>query len=426
MQKLYKPIVVKIFYMLSILFIGSNIAQANIAVYLKKAHQISSAVDANRQDLKTAKLNHVKAYTNFLPSVSLSGNKTKLDRKISTSSSTEDKYTTRNFTVSQNLFNGGTTLSNVALTKIQNDIAKLSYRNFEQQFFLDSASVYLGYVLAKEQLKVAESSEKALAKHLESTQIRFELGEVTKTDVAQANARYSQSVSEKIKFKGSVDAALANFVRTFGENPTDSIIMPKMPKNLPSNIHESLRIAKNNNLEILIADLQVKAAGHGIKINWGKILPSVDLQGTASKTEYSRYTDQRLDKSLVVSVTVPVFQNGSEYIDILNSHYTKDKAKLLYDDASKKLLTNVNDAYVNLTSSAASLDSANATVESAELAYDGVLEESKIGLKTTLDLLNAEQELFQAKLALVNAEYQTIMLSYKLLATLGILNLYNL
>ncbi|MBN9542679.1 MAG: TolC family outer membrane protein [Alphaproteobacteria bacterium] len=397
-------------------------ANADIKTYLKKAHDISAEVKANQQDLKSAKVNYAQTYAQMLPTVTAGGTRNKINRKDS-GVENHDMYNTKSITISQNLFRGGGNISNIMLGRLQNEIAKHTYRNTDQNFFLNSAATYLGYILALEQYKVAEISERALAKYLESTDLRFKLGEVTKTDVAQAQSRYSMAQSEKIKYKGALDTAMANFARVFGEEASKEVKMPSFPNNIPADYDESLRIARQNNLEVLIADLQVKAASEGIKINWSKILPSLDFQGTVAKTEGSRYTNNRLDKSLVLSLSIPLFQNGSEYLNILNSHYTRDKARFLYNETLKQLATKVNSAWVNFTTSKSTVESAKATVESATMAYDGVQEEAKIGLKTTLDVLNAEQELFQARLALLNAEYQSILASYQLLVIVGTFNL---
>ncbi|MBN8828267.1 MAG: TolC family outer membrane protein [Sphingobacteriia bacterium] len=413
----------KFLYCITILIILINSASAEtINEAFKKAYNYSFDIKAQRENLKSAKLQKTKAVLGFMPKVSGSLSRNHLERKDDANPKVQGTYNNRKLTVTQNVFNGGASISNFNINDIRLKLSELRLKGTEQVVLYTAAQSYIGVILANESYKIAENNEQILRKHLESTKLRFELGEVTKTDVAQADARYSLAQAQLIRYKGEIENAKSNYIKLMGELPVTSLSKPHQLKNIPESLEEAIYIGKENSFELRMSELSMKEANEGIKLAWSKILPSVDLQGEVSKTGRSAITNDRFDKSAYISLTIPLFQGGGEYIDVKDSSVQKEKAKYTYHKTLDDLVARINNSWIKYNSTKATIKSAQDAVDSALLAFNGVEEEAKIGLKTSLDILNAEQEVFDAKLKLLNAEYQTILAGYELLAIIGKLN----
>ncbi len=293
---------------------------------------------------------------------------------------------------------------------------------------LEAVAAYIDVVRSREVLELSINNERVLGEQLEATVARFELGETTKTDVAQSRSRLATAKSDRINAEGQVTAAESEFKRVFVVAPPLNMQLPPSLPNVPDSLDLVIEAALQNNPSLRAGKFNTDVADANVDVAFSEILPTVSLNGNMSRSEgggVGRFANVETE-SVTLNVTVPIYQTGSQHSAIRqakkNARTTKYQLKQQHNDIVDAAI----DAWQRYTTTTASIDARKASVDAAELALEGVREEQKIGSRTILEVLDAEQELFRARVELVSAERDRVLALYNIHAAMGTLTARDL
>jgi outer membrane protein len=292
--------------------------------------------------------------------------------------------------------------------------------NVEQQVLLATVQAYVDVRLAQEVVALRQSNFRLITQELRAARDRFEVGEITRTDVAIAEARLASSRSSLAAAEGDLMVARESYKAATGAYPGRLAGLPKTPK-LPRTLEDAQSVARNTHPLILqaqhlvtVADLQVDLAAAGTK-------PTLGAGLSASKD------DEGLDtQSFGLTLNQTIYAGGRLSATYRRALAGKDQARASLQQTAVGILENVGVAWANLAVSAASIEASDQQIRAAQTAFDGVREEATLGARTTLDVLDAEQELLDARNARLQAEAQRYVGVYQVLSTMGLLTVEHL
>jgi outer membrane protein len=323
-------------------------------------------------------------------------------------------------TVTQNIYTGGRTQANVNKAKNQVYAERATLLSQEQTSFTNAVQAYVGVIQSKQLLALQINNEQVLAKQLQATNDRFRVGEITRTDVAQAEAALEGARATRETAEGNLATARGTFVQIIGYYPPDDLVEPQ-PLNLPvKSEQDASQLASINNPNVITALFNESAAKDAVDAAFGALLPQVSLQGQVfqQNNQGARSTNSN-GYQVLAQVSVPVYQGGSEYAAVRQARQSQQQAQRLIDDARRTAVQNGVNAWDTLTAAKASADSTRAQIRANEVALEGVEREAIVGSRTTLDVLNAQQALLNSRVTLVQNLSQVITASYQVAAAIG-------
>ncbi|MDD5586333.1 MAG: TolC family outer membrane protein [Alphaproteobacteria bacterium] len=325
-------------------------------------------------------------------------------------------------TVTQPVFRGFRTEGAVKEAEAQVRAGRAALLNAEQQLLFDSAKAYLDVVRGQKVLELTRNNEDVLRQQLAATNERFRIGEVTKTDVSQSESRLNAATAARIRAEGDLANGGAVFYRLIGDEP-GNLRQPKLVLESPQSSDEAKTLAEKNNPGIIAASYGQDAAKAGVTAAEGGLLPEVNLVGNVSRGwEQSVMIPGRQDNATIMArLTIPLYRSGADYSKARAARQTVTQRRLELEDARHKAHEIAIRAWQNLTTARAAITAHKSVVTAADLALHGVKEEAKVGTRTTLDVLNAEQELLNAKVDLVKAEHAEAVAILQVKAAVGAL-----
>ena len=322
-------------------------------------------------------------------------------------------------TVTQPLYRGGRTTA--ATRRAENQVYAQRARLLaaEQTVLLDSVRAYIGVVQSREEVRLNENNVQVLMRQLQATNERFRVGEITRTDVAQAEARLAASRFQLEQSQGTLQAARATFVRVIGMEPNN--LTPPPPIRPPvRNLQEAIRRATDNSPAVVEATFNESAARDNIDLQFGALLPTVSAQAQAFRIDNNTVRGSRQTGAQVTAnLSVPLFQGGAEHSAVRQARQQAQQARQVLMDARRVAEQDATRTWEALGTARAQVESSRSEIRAQEIALDGVQREAIVGSRTTLDVLNAEQELLNARVRLVRALATLINSSYELIASLG-------
>lgn len=324
-----------------------------------------------------------------------------------------------NFSVTQPIYSGGQTVAQTSQADNLILAQRQSLITSEQQVLLNAVTSYMGVVLAYSVLDLAISNEERLSRQLEATEDRFRVGEVTRTDVSQARARFANSQAERVQAEGSLIVQMATFEEVIGTRPAN-LTRPGALVGLPDSLDEALGVALDGNPAILQARASELAAQDGIDVQIADLLPNLNLVASYTRSEDISGVISRQDNvSLVAQLTIPFYQAGFESSQIRESYQSAAQSRMLVSVSLRAVEADVVSAWQGLATSRAEIAAFAEQVNANAVALEGTEREAQVGERTVLDILDAEQELFQSQINLAVAERDEVVASYTLQATLG-------
>lgn len=328
--------------------------------------------------------------------------------------------------ISQPLYSGGSTAASVDRAENTIQAARANYVLTEQDVLLNAVIAYMNVVREQAILDLAINNERVLQRQLDAASDRFEVGEITRTDVSQAESRLAGAVADRIEAEGLLRIARATFARIVGVMP--GVLQPPEPTlALPATLEEAVLMAEASNPSIISAQFAEEAAQAGIDVVRGEMLPQVSLNGSISRDyEPSGSIDRRDNAQIVARVTVPLYQSGSVSSRVREARFLAAEQRIRIEESRRAVIANAISSWEALETARASIQSLAAQIRAAEIALDGVQQEAQVGSRTILDVLDAEQELLDARVALVRAERDETVAAFQLLATVGGLTARNL
>ena len=398
-------------------------------------------INKSKLELRNKKKDLSISKTDFLPSIDLSMSKGRTISKSfpDTSRYGFDEFNPSTFDIDITQPIGATKYLNLKSAQNSLKSAKYNDKSIIQGVLYRATLAF--YTILKENflLDVAKKNERNLKIKLKATEKRFEFRDITKTDVFQAKARLAEAESKSIEAENNLDIAISEYIAVVGRepeinwyesidekvttsNPKDWSKFGKMP-NTPPTMDQALNLALENNPELNKLRYELENTLVSIKKSSLNFFPEFTLSGSYGKSIESSRTINRKDSYQVTAdVTVPLFNKGHNFYNLEKS---KDSSLAIQEAVQSKkinLIHEVKSSWKKMESLKSSILSLEASVESNQVALEGVSKEAGVGTRTTLEILDAEKELTQAEANLVNSRFQLITSAYSLLKSCGLLS----
>ena len=394
---------------------------------LAKAYQSNPTLEAGRAQLRSTDEEISQALSNWRPTVQLNGSAGVRKLDVDTDQAATTRDTTLNpyevgVNVSQPLYRGGRTEAETKRAEARIQAQRAALRSTEQSVFLNVATAYFNVLRDTAVVELNQNNIRVLERQLEATRDRFSVGEVTRTDVSQAEARLAGAKANLIAAQGTLANTRAVYERLVGNAPTD-LKIPDPLGGLPTSVKQVIETASVQHPDVLQAQYSEEAAHDNIRLSEGALYPVVNLTAGLSRSRESSSENTTTDNAEVMAeVTVPIYQKGAEYSSIRAAKQTAGQARLVVDQTRREVIESATSAWENLVTARASIESQQAEVSAAEVALDGVQREASVGSRTVLDVLDQEQELLQARVSLVQSRRDAAVAEFQVKAAIGALN----
>ncbi|MGY3615171.1 TolC family outer membrane protein [Bradyrhizobium sp. USDA 10063] len=394
-----------------------------IEAALVRAYQSNPQLNAQRAFVRSTDENVPQALSGYRPRVSItaSGGYQYTDATTSGQAAHGVQIPRAvGATISQTLFNGFQTGNRTRAAESQVSGAREALRNIEQTVLFSAASIYMDYLRDAAIVEVQRSNTRVLEQTLKQTRDRFNVGEVTRTDVAQSEAQLAAGRTQQLTAESNLTTTRSNFRRIIGSEPTNLAPGSPVDRFLPPTLNAAIELALTQNPNVTAAMFGVDVNFLNVKIAEGALFPSVTLQASAQQAyEQSLIIQRQFQASAIAQISVPIYQGGAEYSLIRQNKESLAQQRLVLEQTRDQARANVVTAWGQLLAGKAQVSSAQAQVTASEIALNGVREEAKAGQRTTLDVLNAQQALVNARNALVVAQHDRVVASYSVLQAVG-------
>jgi outer membrane protein len=329
--------------------------------------------------------------------------------------------------VEQNIFDGGQTRNAISSAEALVEAGREDLRSAEQQILLDATTAYMDVVRDQAIVGLRENNVKVLSEQLRATEDRFQVGEVTRTDVAQSRARLSSAQSELSAARANLQVSRANFQRLVGRPPSNLRAPAPPDKLLPRSLNGAISEGEAQNPTILASIFRERSAFHDIKQIKGELLPRLDLRAAYTKGyDTSTGTRETDNTTVTANLNVPIYEGGEVYARARQAQETRSQRLQQIDEAREQVRANVISAWGIVVSARAQIESDEAAVEANRIALEGVREEERVGQRTVLDVLDAEQAFLISQVALVTSRRDLVVASFQLLTAIGRLSAYDI
>ena len=405
-------------------YINNDLSESLVSLY-----DYNPKIKYEREILKSKDELLPRAFSNFRPEISGYYQKGKVNTSskgfniISDGIRTE---TNKGVNVSQSIFDGGSSFSEVQVSKNEIFSQRFYLRNIEQEVFLEGIKLYADFATESSNLILKKKNVEVLKRQLELTKEQFEIGEVTMTDVSIAEARFSLAKSENLESTNNLNSLKANFLSVFGNGPNAPKIEMPLKKSYWE-IDELKRKALENNPKIKGLKYKIKSYEKQIQSLKRKQLPSVKLEAEAKINEgYFRTDSKREVLSAFAKIDIPIYRSGLASSEIRGIRKQATAEIELLKLEKKILESNLIASKSSLDYSLSKINAFKKQIESNKIYLEGLKQELQLGERTTLDVLNGEQELLESSLGLVMAYKDYFISYYELLFHLGKLNAKDL
>ena len=326
---------------------------------------------------------------------------------------------TLDLNVTQPVFNGGRTVALTAQAEKSVEAERARHIAVEETVFLSVAQAYLDVVRDQATLELAVNNEQVLRRQLEATNDQFRVGAVTRTDVAQAEARLAGATASRQQAEGNLQVSRANYERAVG-HPPEKLDQPSLRPTLPTTRDQAIAMAGAKNPNVIAAIFTEDAARDTVNATKAQLLPSLSLVGDALRGEDQQIKGRTgTSYSIIARVSVPLYEGGAIYSQTRQATETVGQRLSQTDDARRAAIQGAAQAWEQVTSGRAQVVSLQSTIRAAEIALEGVRQEATVGSRTVLDVLNAEQELFTDRVQLVTAQHDLALAEFSLSSQIG-------
>ena len=332
-------------------------------------------------------------------------------------------------TINQTLWNGERTFNSVRGAESGVMAARETLRNTEQNVLLDGVTDYMNVLRDTAILGLDRNNVEVLQEQLRQTKDRFAVGEVTRTDVAQAEASLAGAQATALSAQSTLQTSIANYRQVIGEEPKSLAPVKPLDKPLPKNLTQAIAISQVEHPAIVGSLHGVDAAALNIKVIEGALYPTVGLTGSVSQRfdlSGEAVPNSAFTASVMAQITVPIYDGGTTYASTRQAKEQLGQQELQTDLQRDKVRAAVVSAWGLNENSIGIIRSAKAQVAAAEIALAGIREEAKVGQRTTFDVLTAQQTLLNARVQLVSAQHDQVVASYAVMSAIGRLSTANL
>src|ERR1700729_628039 len=398
-----------------------------IEAALVRAYQNNPQLNAQRALVRSTDENVPQALSGYRPKVAVtaSAGYQYTDAQSSAFGATTDFHGAQTplsagATVTQTLYNGNQTANKTRVAESQVSGAREGLRVLEQTVLLSAATIYMDYLRDAAILEVQRSNTRVLEETLKQTRDRFNVGEVTRTDVAQSEAQLAAGKTQELTAEANLTTTRSNFRRIIGNEPEALAPGSPVDRFLPATLPGAVDLSLVQNPNVTAAMFGIDVNFLQVKVAEGALLPTVTFQAAVQQSyEQTLQVFRSFGASAIAQLSVPVYQGGAEYSLIRQSKETLAQQRLNLETTRDQTRANTVTAWGQLVAGKAQVASAQAQVQASEIALNGVREEAKAGQRTTLDVLNAQQALVNARVALVTAQHDRVVASYSVLNAVG-------
>jgi len=325
--------------------------------------------------------------------------------------------------VSFPLFRGGTVRNNIEASKTRVQAGRATLRAVEGDVFTEAVAAYMDVIRDRATVELNANNVRVLETNLEATRDRFEIGDVTRTDVAQSEARLELARSQLINAQGRATASEENYRRVIGSRPEQLQPPPPLPP-LPATADEAARIALADNPDLIAATRQAEAAGYDVRSVRGTRLPSLSAVASGDYANTLNGETGGTDRSGTATSIgllgqIPLYQGGLPAARIRQAQALEGQALELRVASERAVVAAARSAFADYQAALEEIKSNDVAVKANELALEGVRAENSVGTRTILDVLNAEQELLNAQVLLVTARRDAYVAGFQLLNAMG-------
>jgi len=308
--------------------------------------------------------------------------------------------------------------------KKRRDITRFNQGDLAQRVVLDTVNAYMAVYRTKEASHVNAKNVQLLSDQRKAAQARFDAGELTKTDVSQARARLSQAIALEASANASYKTAVSNFEKTTTYDQVIDFAYPDLKtSSLPSSVDEAIAMGLDNNPNILGAQVNITAQDFNIRQQQGAFYPSVDLNAGLSMDRDPAFSQVGRQESANASVvaTLPIYQSGVLRNQLRQAKILRAKALDDLEVEKRDVINSIIGAWENYQSSLVQIEAREAQLQAAELAYEGVRLEEEVGARSILDVLDANQDVLDAQLSLLEVKTNKVNSHYALMRAMGVI-----
>src|ERR1700721_2178262 len=403
-----------------------------IEAALVRAYQNNPQLNAQRAAVRSTDENVPQALSGYRPRVALTASAGEQYTDTNTTQGGSPNQIVRTeihgvdpprsagLTITQTLYNGNITGNRTRAAESQVSGAREALRVLEQTMLLSAATIYMDYLRDAAIVEVQRSNTRVLEQTLKQTRDRFKVGEVTRTDVAQAEAQLAAGKTQELTADANLVTTRANFRRIIGNEPEALAPGSPVDRFLPATLPGAVDLSLVQNPNVTAAMFGIDVNFLQVKVAEGGLLPSVTFQAAVQQSyEQTLQVFRSFGASAIAQLSVPVYQGGAEYSLIRQSKETLAQHCVVLEQTRDQTRANTDTAWGQLLAGKAQVSSAQSQVTASEVALNGVREEAKAGQRTTLDVLNAQQALVNARVALVTAQHDRVVASYAVLNAIG-------
>ena len=402
------------------LLVSSALKAEDLKFYIKKAFENNLVLNAERKNLESAKQSKNISRSEFLPSITISGNQTsttstnKTDKNGSSLPDSSTNSENKKISIEQKIFSGFKGFNTFKKTELETKKANLELRKVEQQTILDTAKAFYDLIYKFKNEKFNLSNVNLFERQVESDSARLQKGEITLTDLAQSESSLAGANADLIKAKTEFLSSKTNFERITREKiPNFDNLKEKIVLELPKSLNSSLKISNENNTNFLISKLDYEISLRELNIERSRLSPSASIEVSKSENDdFSSTIDDKDDETVKATITWPLI---------------KQRVQLLLQDTKNKVSTETSNAWSKYQSSKSVLEATSAQLKAAEIANEGITLEYDSGSKrTTLEVIQSRSLLLEARIAFAKAERDFMVSQFELAKQTGTLSLKSI
>ena len=425
-----------LFTIIFLLFFATNLhGQDNLKFFIEKALENNLQLNAERKNFESAKQSKNISRSEFLPSITLSGDQTSTSSTNRTNQSgasltdSNSDSESKKISIEQKIFSGFKGLNTFKKSELETQKANLSLKKVEQQTILDTTSAYFDLIFKSKNEKFNISNVNLFQRQVDSDNARLQKGEITLTDLAQSESSLAGAKANLIKAQTELLSAKTNFERVTREKiPDANNLNEKVSLILPNSLKDSLQIANSSNVDLLIANLDYEISIKEFNIEKARLSPSASINISKSENkDFSSTIDDMDQETVKATITWPIIKGGENVSSIKKSSYNKQRYKLILEDTKNKINTDISNFWSKFQSSKSVLEATKAQLKAAEIANEGIsLEYDSGSTRTTLELIQSRSLLLDARIAFARAERDFVVSQFELAKQLGSLSIKSL
>ena len=410
-------------------------AQDNLKFYIESALTNNLQLNAERKNFETAKQDRNISRSEFLPSITLSGDQTsttftnRTDQSGNNLADSNSDTEQTKILVEQKIFSGFKGLNTFKKSELETQKAKLLLKKVEQQTILNTTSAYFDLIFKTKSEKFNLSNVNLFERQVDSDNARLQKGEITLTDLAQSESSLAGARANLIKTKTELLVSKTNFERVTREKPPNvENLNEKAILILPNSLVESLELAKLNNVDLMTSQLDYEIAIKDLNIERARLSPSASLNYSKSENnDFSSTIDDTDEETLKATVKWPIIKGGENISSIKKSSYNKQRYQLILQDTKNKINTEISNSWSKYQSSKSVLEATKAQLKAAEIANEGItLEYDSGNTRTTLELIQSRSLLLDSRITFAKAERDFIVSQFELSEKLGSLSVKSI